>query len=94
MNPRYYWISALIVIGLTLTIGFATQRKTGRDLALIGVQVICGLFVLVGLVSGLVKLLVFLGIAEEGFVIIATNAIKFPNSLLSLFICGRKSDLN
>ena len=69
MSYRYYWISAIIVMGLTFIIGFVTKRQSKKDLFLIGIQVIGGLTILGGLVVGLAKLLVFLGIAEEAFIL-------------------------
>ena len=69
MSPRYFWVSILIVIGLTIIIGFITQRKSGKELGLILIQVTCWLATFVGIIIGLTKLLVVLGIAEEGFVL-------------------------
>ena len=69
MSPRYYWISFLIVIVFTLIIGFLSQQKSGKHLALIAIKVLCGFLILVGLVAIFVKLLVFFGVAENTFVI-------------------------
>ena len=69
MSLRYYWISALIIIVLTITIGFATKRNSRKDIIIIFAQVSATIFILVGLIFGLAKLLVLLGIAEEGFVL-------------------------
>ena len=69
MSSRYYLFSALIVIALTLIVGVASQRKSLRELFLIFIQVVVVLVALGCIVVGLVKLLIFFGIAEEGFVL-------------------------
>ena len=69
MGPRYYWISALVVFGLTLIISFVTQKCSPKAVSLIFIKVILGLTVLVGGIAGLAWVLVFFGVAEDGFVL-------------------------
>lgn len=67
MPPRYYWISALIVVVLTAVISIATHRRSKKDILLVLCWVVAGLVLLLGAVIGVSELLVALGIAERGF---------------------------
>lgn len=66
MSLRYYWISAFIVLGLTVVISVATQKR-GKGIAIVFIQVLTGFLCFTAFMVGLVKLLVFLGIAQQGF---------------------------
>ncbi|MFQ5671640.1 MAG: hypothetical protein ACE5G9_00975 [Nitrospinales bacterium] len=69
MPPRYYWISALILVAFTAAISFATHRRSRKDVLIILCWVAGGMALLTGLVVGASWLLVALGIAEKGFVL-------------------------
>ena len=68
MSPRYYWISFLVVMGLTVLISWVKQTRTRKEFFMIMLKVTLGLVgVGFGLV-GLSKLLVALGISKSGFI--------------------------
>jgi uncharacterized membrane protein (UPF0182 family) len=68
MSPRYYIITALLVFGLTAGISYWKKIRTKREIAMVLGQVILSLAVIVGVVAGVAKLMVELGIAQSGFV--------------------------
>ena len=68
MSPRYYIITALLVFGLTAGISYWKKIRTKREIAIVLGQVILSLVVIVGVVAGVAKLMVELGIAQSGFV--------------------------
>ncbi len=68
MSPRYYIITALLVFGLTAGISYWKKIRTKREIAIVLGQVILSLAVIVGVVAGVAKLMVELGIAQSGFV--------------------------
>jgi predicted alpha/beta hydrolase len=68
MSPRYYIITALLVFGLTAGISYWKKIRTKREIAVVLGQVILSLVVIVGVVAGVAKLMVELGIAQSGFV--------------------------
>jgi hypothetical protein len=68
MSVRYYWISFLVVLVLTLTISWVKQTRTRKEFFMIMLKVTLGLVgVGFGLV-GLSKLMVALGISKSGFI--------------------------
>ena len=69
MPPRYYWISALILVGITVLISFNTQRRSQKEFFLVLCWVAGAMALLMGIIVGASKLLVTLGIAERGFVL-------------------------
>lgn len=65
---RYYWISFLVVLVLTVLITWVKQTRTRKEFFMIMLKVTLGLVgVGFGLV-GLSKLLVALGISKAGFI--------------------------
>jgi heme/copper-type cytochrome/quinol oxidase subunit 1 len=68
MSVRYYIISALFVFALTAGISYWQEKRTKKEIAIVLAQVILGLAVIVGVVAGVAKLMVELGIAQSGFV--------------------------
>jgi uncharacterized membrane protein len=68
MSPRYYIISAILVLTLTAAISVWRQKKTGREILGVFCQVILGFVVIVAVVAGIAKLLETLGIAQSGFI--------------------------
>lgn len=69
MSPRYYWITSILVIVITLVTGYVTEKRTWKELFIIMCWVILGIFLIVAAVIGFSKLLIFLGIVETGFVL-------------------------
>ena len=69
MSPRYYLISAILVIALTMAVSWWKQKKTVREVFIVFSQVSVLLAVLLGSVVGLATLLEVLGIAQSGFII-------------------------
>jgi len=68
MSLRYYWISFLVVLVLTVLITWVKQTRTRKEFFMIMLKVTLGLVgVGFGLV-GLSKLLVALGISKSGFI--------------------------
>ena len=68
MSVRYYWISFLVVLVLTVLISWIKQTRTRKEFFMIMLKVTLGLVgVGFGLV-GLSKLLVALGISKAGFI--------------------------
>lgn len=68
MSVRYYWISFLVVLVLTLLISWVKQTRTRTEFFMIMAKVTLGLVgVGFGLV-GLSKLMVALGISKSGFI--------------------------
>ena len=68
MSPRYYLVSAIIVVVLTMAISFCKQKKTAKDISIVFCQVVVLWAFLLGAVFGLAELFVYLGIAQSGFV--------------------------
>jgi len=68
MSARYYWISFIVVLVLTVLISWVKETRTKKEFFLIMVAVAAGLVAAGFLLAGLGKLLVHLGIAESGFV--------------------------
>jgi heme/copper-type cytochrome/quinol oxidase subunit 1 len=68
MSIRYYIISAFFVFALTAGISYWQEKRTKKEIAVVLGQVILGLAVIVGVVFGMAKLMVELGIAQSGFV--------------------------
>ncbi len=69
MSIRFYWISFLIVMGLTLLISWVKQTRTRKEFLMILLKVTLGF---VGAVLGLwgfSYLLVALGISKSGFIL-------------------------
>jgi hypothetical protein len=68
MSVRYYWISFLVVLVLTVLISWVKQTRTRKEFFMIMLKVTLGLAgVGFGLV-GLSELLVALGISKSGFI--------------------------
>lgn len=65
---RYYVISALAVLGLTVIISVLRQTRTRKEFFMIMISVAGGLVLLMGILVGLSQGLVWLGIAKSGFI--------------------------
>ncbi len=68
MSFRYYLICFVVVLVLTTIISWARQTRTRKDFFIIMAWVAGSFGLTVGLIFGLAKLLVVLGIAESGFI--------------------------
>jgi len=68
MSPRYYWITALIVFGLTFAISWVTQRRSRKQVVMIFFGVLGGVVLFGVALIGVAELLVHLGIAQQGFI--------------------------
>jgi len=68
MSPRYYWISFLVVLVLTLLISWVKQTRTRKEFFMIMLKVTLGLVGVGFSLVGLSKLLVALGISKSGFI--------------------------
>ena len=69
MSPRYYLVSAFIVAVLTLAISWWKQKKTAKEVFVVFGQVVILLAVLLGAAFSVAELLVYLGVAQTGFII-------------------------
>ena len=69
MSPRYYLVSAIIVIVLTIAVSWWKQKKTAKEIFIVFGQVVLLWVFLLGAVFGLAELLASLGIAQTGFII-------------------------
>jgi len=68
MWPRYYLISAIAVLALTIVISRVRQTTTKKEFIIIFISVAGGFVILMGLLVLLSQILVLLGIAKTGFV--------------------------
>ena len=69
MSPRYYIVTAALVLVLTLTISFWTKKQTGKEIFEIFVKVVTVFGAIIGGVLALGWLLAFFGIAQSGFIL-------------------------
>jgi len=69
MSPRYYLISGIIVVVLTMFISWWEQKKSAKEIFTVFCRVVALILILLFLLVGLSELLVYLGIAQDGFVI-------------------------
>lgn len=65
---RYYLISAIAVLGLTVIISVLRQTRTRKEFFMIMISVAGGLVLLMGILVGISQGLVWLGIAKSGFI--------------------------
>ncbi len=68
MSWRFYWISFLVVLVLTLLISWVKQTRTRKEFFMIMLKVTLGLAGMGFSLVGLSKLLVALGISKSGFI--------------------------
>ena len=69
MSPRYYLISGLIVVVLTMIISWWKETKSIKEVFVVFCRVVALLLILIFALVGLVELFVYLGIAQDGFII-------------------------
>jgi len=69
MSPRYYLISGIIVVVLTMIISWWKETKSIKEVFVVFCRVVALLLMLIFALVGLVELFVYLGIAQDGFII-------------------------
>ena len=69
MSPRYYLISGIIVVVLTMIISWWKEAKSIKEVFVVFCRVMALLLILLFALVGLAELLFFLGIAQDGFII-------------------------
>ena len=69
MSPRYYLVSGVIVFVLTIVISWWKEAKSSKEVLVVFCQVVLLLMLLIGFVISLSELLVYLGIAQSGFIV-------------------------
>ena len=69
MSPRYYLISGVVVVVLTMIISWSKETKSIKEVFVVFCRVVALLLILIFALVGLVELFVYLGIAQDGFII-------------------------
>ena len=69
MSPRYYLISGIIIVVLTMIISWWKETKSIKEVFVVFCRVVALLLILIFALVGLVELFVYLGIAQDGFII-------------------------
>ena len=69
MSPRYYLVSGIIVFILTIVISCWKEAKSSKEVLVVFCQVVLLLMLLIGFVIGFSKLLLYLGVAQSGFIV-------------------------
>ncbi len=69
MSPKYYLISGIVVVVLTMTISWWEQKQSVREIFIVFCRVILLILLLLFGLIGLSELFVYLGIAQDGFII-------------------------
>ncbi|GJL77410.1 MAG: hypothetical protein NPINA01_03990 [Nitrospinaceae bacterium] len=69
MSPRYYIISAILVLAVTAAISVWREKKTKREILVVLGQVMLSFAAILGIVAGVAKLMDILGIAQAGFIL-------------------------
>ena len=69
MSPRYYLISGIIVVVLTMIISWWEQKTSAKEIFIVFCRVAIWILILFFMLVGLSELFVYLGIAQDGFII-------------------------
>jgi hypothetical protein len=69
MSLRYYLISGIIVVVLTMIISWREQKNSVKEIFIVFFRVIILMSIFLFLLVGLSELFVYLGIAQDGFII-------------------------
>ena len=69
MSPKYYLVSGIIVVVLTMIISWWGQAKSAKEIFIVFCRVMVLLLILLFALVGLAELLFYLGIAQDGFII-------------------------
>ena len=67
MSPRYYVVTAILVVVLTLAISVWKQRRSGKEILKVFCGVVGVLAAIFATVIGIAKILAILGVAQSGF---------------------------
>ncbi|PIQ97379.1 MAG: hypothetical protein COV67_04520 [Nitrospinae bacterium CG11_big_fil_rev_8_21_14_0_20_56_8] len=67
MSPRYYLITGILVVVLTMVISAWQEKRTPREVFGVLCRVVLSIALVVGALLGFARLLAVLGIAESGF---------------------------
>ncbi len=68
MSPKYYLISGFVVVLLTMAISWWEQKKSAKEIFIVFFRVIILVSIFLFVLVGLSELLVYLGIAQDGFI--------------------------
>ena len=69
MSPKYYLISGILVVVLTMAISWWEQKKKIKEIFIVFCRVVLLVLLLLFALVGFSELFVYLGIAQDGFVI-------------------------
>jgi len=69
MSPKYYFVSAIIVVILTMIISWWEQKNSSKEIFFIFCRVMALTLILLFALVGLSELLVYLGVAQNGFIL-------------------------
>ena len=69
MSPKYYLISGFVVVLLTMAISWWEEKKSVKEIFIVFFRVIILMSIFLFVLVGLSELLVYLGIAQGGFII-------------------------
>jgi len=69
MSAKYYLISGIVVVVLTMTISWWEQKKTVKEIFMVFCRVVVLILLLLFALVGFSELFVYLGIAQDGFII-------------------------
>ena len=70
MSPKYYLISGIVVVVLTMAISWWEQKKTVKEIFVVFCRVVVLIFLFLFALVGFSEILVYLGIAQDGFIIV------------------------
>lgn len=68
MSPRYYLVTALLVVVLTAVISVARQTRSRLQIFLVFCYVVGGIALVMAALVGATELLAVLGIAKSGYI--------------------------
>ncbi|MBT6600356.1 MAG: hypothetical protein HOB32_01650 [Nitrospina sp.] len=69
MSLKYYLVSGIIVVILTIIISWWEQKKSLKEIFFIFCRVIALTLILIFAMASLSELLVYLGVAQDGFIL-------------------------
>ena len=69
MWARYYIISTLVILAISLAIGFITEKKSPKEIVKIYLWTTLGALIIAALLYGFARILTILGIAEGSFTV-------------------------
>jgi len=69
MSPRYYLVTAILVLSLTAIVSVWKKKRSRKEILIVLGQVLAAVVLVLAVVAGLAKLLKELGIAESGLIL-------------------------